>query len=676
MGRGSGDELDISTSAALELKELLEFRRALSERRRRKKTTTELVLAFLQSDTIVEDLTKIITIRDERAALRSKGMELARSMVSCLWTDESKVEMLSHLVKGMRSLRCVSKAWMGDRVHFMNGLSGITVTRKQEVNKAFSSLVSQVIGLLSEAGNGNVRSKLTKLALQCCAIDYEPEDHEMLHDSRLLPQIHALMNRRDEELRRTAMSLFKLLLRRCVGSETSQLPVPSLFQHDVLNVLKLELQSVATTQRSDTEVTGPTQGMHIMLETGDGKTKAVCLLGSPMEIGKKARGLFAPHNVVKSTHTLAFWLWRHSVKYRHGKIKSRYKVVGTEGCLIRANPNLDSDIVATLETGTIVEVCEPASEHADHPLCRSGRRVRICHPVSGYCSRHASQGYQILRQEAEVRVGDRVCRGPDWGDRGDEDGGIGHIGTVLAMVDFEKAENRGLRVRWDHNQGKTHVYRWGYLGKYDVVVSQRDESGVLIFKGNESLLSRTEQSDTWSSFGVGLKEDASVEHFIAAGMETIRVEGKKKVPTDEWTHIALVHAGACLKIYMNGKDDGEAKLPRHMVNSGKPIFKSITRYVETAHPYQDNADEYWRVSIPGATQIRVTFDSQTKTEPEFDYVKVFKDSSHTETWGQEKYHGGRSSSAANWPGLQQPPLDIPADNFIVYFHSDGSNSDW
>jgi hypothetical protein len=131
-----------------------------------------------------------------------------------------------------------------------------------------------------------------------------------------------------------------------------------------------------------------------------------------------------------------------------------------------------------------------------------------------------------------------------------------------------------------------------------------------------------------------------------------------------------------------------------------------------------NKPNRW-VSIPGASMITVRFDTQTKTEPEFDFLKLYKNASHNEvreslacvctcvyvdaytgvpvrpypsppplhpspspsyqppqtnplqTWGQDKYHGGRSGSAANWPGLQQPALEIPADSFCVYFHSDG-----
>lgn len=49
------------------------------------------------------------------------------------------------------------------------------------------------------------------------------------------------------------------------------------------------------------------------------------------------------------------------------------------------------------------------------------------------------------------------------------------------------------------------TYRWGYLGKYDVVVTKRDEGGVLVLKGNEALLSPDEALGTWTSYGIALK---------------------------------------------------------------------------------------------------------------------------------------------------------------------------
>lgn len=72
------------------------------------------------------------------------------------------------------------------------------------------------------------------------------------------------------------------------------------------------------------------------------------------------------------------------------------------------------------------------------------------------------------------------------------------------------------------------------------------------------------------------------------------------------------------------------------------------------------------------TNRRVT----NRTEPEFDSLSIYRDESRTETWGAAKYSGGRAGSTSNWPGVDGPPLNIPASSFVVHFSSDGSNNDW
>ena len=52
-------------------------------------------------------------------------------------------------------------------------------------------------------------------------------------------------------------------------------------------------------------------------------------------------------------------------------------------------------------------------------------------------------------------------------------------------------------------------------------------------------------------------------------------------------------------------------------------------------------------------------------------MQIFKDNSKSATWGEAKYTGRRNDN--NFPTT---PLHIPATSFVVYFHSDGSNTDW
>ncbi|KAG1697492.1 hypothetical protein DVH05_015941 [Phytophthora capsici] len=107
-----------------------------------------------------------------------------------------------------------------------------------------------------------------------------------------------------------------------------------------------------------------------------------------------------------------------------------------------------------------------------------------------------------------------------------------------------------------------------------------------------------------------------------------------------------------------------------------PKGRGAVRILESTHPYQDNADQYWDISIPGATKIKVIFDRRCKTEAGCDWVRLYKSGSNrTDTIGPDQI-GGRGDSE-NWPGTgDRPPLYVEDDSFEAYFHSDSSNNDW
>ncbi|CAI8033696.1 E3 ubiquitin-protein ligase mib1 [Geodia barretti] len=80
----------------------------------------------------------------------------------------------------------------------------------------------------------------------------------------------------------------------------------------------------------------------------------------------------------------------------------------------------------------------------------------------------------------EVRPGLRVVRGPDW-ERGNEDGGEGYVGTVVAGGRADGTEDGRhdiATVQWDVG-GERHVYRCGAGGKYDLRVIDSAQAGVV-----------------------------------------------------------------------------------------------------------------------------------------------------------------------------------------------------
>ena len=107
--------------------------------------------------------------------------------------------------------------------------------------------------------------------------------------------------------------------------------------------------------------------------------------------------------------------------------------------------------------------------------------------------------------------------------------------------------------------------------------------------------------------------------------------------------------------------------------SSKPIH--CEKILESPHDYQPSTDYYETVRFPGASQIALFFDPNCSTEEEHDYITIYKDQTYTSTWGtQERYSGG---SAAYWPGCNgRPPIIIPTDHFVLYFHSDALLEEW
>eukprot|EP01039_Chlorochromonas_danica_P004879 gene4879-5347_t len=95
---------------------------------------------------------------------------------------------------------------------------------------------------------------------------------------------------------------------------------------------------------------------------------------------------------------------------------------------------------------------------------------------------------------------------------------------------------------------------------------------------------------------------------------------------------------------------------------------------ESEHPYADNMDVYEDISIPGADEMIVTFDENSLTETNCDFVQFYKTSARTEIHGT-RYWGRQGDE--NFPGSGgRPPLVIPSSFAVMHFHSDGSNTDW
>ena len=67
-----------------------------------------------------------------------------------------------------------------------------------------------------------------------------------------------------------------------------------------------------------------------------------------------------------------------------------------------------------------------------------------------------------------LQPGMRVQRGPDW-QWTDQDGGVGHLGTVMTIKEWKGFPMGGVRVHWD-DMTTGNTYRYGGENCYDVVL--------------------------------------------------------------------------------------------------------------------------------------------------------------------------------------------------------------
>jgi hypothetical protein len=106
---------------------------------------------------------------------------------------------------------------------------------------------------------------------------------------------------------------------------------------------------------------------------------------------------------------------------------------------------------------------------------------------------------------------------------------------------------------------------------------------------------------------------------------------------------------------------------------GPPSFgETCPLPFESAHPYSSNSDYIYEIIKPGAVNITVTFDQQSETESNFDYVRFYRGMS-----GTSEPQPDLSHKFFEWSGSDVPsPVTVAGDRFWLKFSSDGSQQYW
>lgn len=353
-----------------------------------------------------------------------------------------------------------------------------------------------------------------------------------------------------------------------------------------------------------------------------------------------------------------------------------------ERCVVRLSPILSSAPVGLLDAGEVIEVVPPEARWTQHPLVSGGRRVRIVLPLEGYVSPNTVDGSVLLEPTSppsrrSASNGDldgelgKTCALYLSGkrSRGSEEvearrrrapGLTPAPSREVSDMREEKeeearsrsAESRSRRVSrslsGDSGRKRLHgSLSEGLTGSSRQRPSSNDR--ILLLKGNEVSLGEDEAQCSWNRMGIEVTSTGALRFFVGEGgsleasvtspngtlfRSKSNVQGRslngqvtqgKDGAASGWCHIAVVQDQLDVSLFANGRCCGTGSLPRHLVRPSRPQRRTSIREVESQHPYPNSADKYWMVHIPGATSLTVRFDAKSRTEPEYDFVRIYKD---------------------------------------------------
>lgn len=287
-----------------------------------------------------------------------------------------------------------------------------------------------------------------------------------------------------------------------------------------------------------------------------------------------------------------------------------------------------------------------------------------------------------------LNIGDEVRRGPDWKENSDENIDETDVGIVSSIHDLPNVQIRWLQsgsVSECTFDPKHHIY--------DVIPVEQGVGGLIFVKGNTSLIKDTVFACPWSHMALFLNDKRELSYRIASGSDNDCVYNSSyELEADEWSHIAIIQEEEVLKFFVNGTMINQHLLSPFLLMQGN-LDPRESKIVESAHPYADSTDQYWPVHIPGATKIRITFDPLSDIDSTKGYVRIYKDASCNEYWGDDKYAGKYHDPERNFPGAQShrgrrrihvglentvedESIEVLSDRFVVNFHSEGTSSGW
>ena len=283
---------------------------------------------------------------------------------------------------------------------------------------------------------------------------------------------------------------------------------------------------------------------------------------------------------------------------------------GTTHCRIRNEPSLQSQEVGMLSTGCV---------------------VRVSGVVNGFFVLHDGRGY-VKRSVDDALTWER-------------------LGAELP-IPHTQCDALLSRVIEDRTRKIAHDLIFACLGSFREFAADLDLTSVDLFLLCKlSGLGEIEYSDG----------DRATEVVLRKALSSALDSNPASSFSQRILQLCTSQIGHMQRIFYSDRSN---RLP---AEAGEPTVV----VVETEHPYSNNMDQSWKVSVPGAVGLEIVFDERSSTERNCDHLTFYSD-------GSLKQPISVQLSGSSWPGAAgAPPLVLAAlDTCYARFQSDSNNTDW
>ena len=481
------------------LQKLKRFRKRLAEKR--PLSTTERVLQFLKDQNIEPtQLSQLLALRSSRAEARAHGFDLccqllqmrAAGNVGNIGNSSSSSESDSGHAWTAHVCKAIRQSCtQGGKTHCLSFLQGVSAAHTERVKEAYAAFLTQCFALVEALP---APSALAVGCLQACAMDHGVGDLSAINRARVVPILGALLSSPDEGLSALADSLLQIVIPSGGDGSGSS---PELSASEDGGKFSGDVQAFA-------------------VSVGDVLSTKVCEMGRTAETISNLSWPEPPH-----------------VQQQQQQQQQGERALGGVYSLFADTAGYSIPV--------------PTSE-----LIGGGGRTYSC-----WIMRPARAA--LDEDASPLRLGDLVMRSVQWSfqgnvDRGDEDGGVGGLGTITALKADGMAE-----VQWRVG-GKPHTVWVRELTR------ACESLGGHIFSQGASAL-----KEGGCTVGLALLPDASLCAFVSSGSPAsfVTVRGRREVapvkegegvtvygvavPANQWVHVALtVTDSAVCTIRVNG----------------------------------------------------------------------------------------------------------------------------